>query len=106
MMRIELLGASFQIQSDESPEYIEQLLEHFRSRVEQIEQTVATGDPLKKSILAALLVTDELFSDRQNRASSGSVHIAPEDADEIAQITSRIISEIDATLPVSERPED
>ncbi len=106
MMRIELLGASFQIQSDESPEYIEQLLEHFRSRVEQIEQTVATGDPLKKSILAALLVTDELFSERENRSSSGSVRIAPEDADEIERITTRIISNIDASLPLSDPTED
>lgn len=105
-MRIELLGASFQIQSDESPEYIEQLLEHFRSRVDQIEQTVATGDPLKKSILAALLVTDELFSERRHRDATGSVRIAPEEAHEIERITSRIISNIDATLPVSDHPED
>jgi cell division protein ZapA len=106
MMRIELLGASFQIQSDESPEYIEQLLEHFRSRVDQIEETVATGDPLKKSILAALLVTDELFSEREHRDASGSVRIAPEEASEIEEITTRIISSIDASLPSSEDSED
>ncbi|MEX2442372.1 MAG: cell division protein ZapA [Alkalispirochaeta sp.] len=106
MMRIELLGASFQIQSDESPEYIDQLLEHFRTRVEQIEQSVATGDPLKKSILAALLVTDELFSEREHRNASGAVRIAPEEANEIEKITTRIISDIDASLPASEYPED
>ncbi len=106
MMRIELLGASFQIQSDESPEYIEQLLEHFRSRVEQIEQSVATGDPLKKSILAALLVTDELFSEREHRTPSGHVRIDPEEAQEIEQITTRIISDLDASLPASDQAED
>ena len=106
MMRIELLGASFQIQSDESPEYIEQLLQHFRNRVEQIEQSVATGDPLKKSILAALLVTDELFSEREHRTASGHVRIDPEEADEIEEITSRIISDIDASFPIAEQLED
>lgn len=90
MMRIELLGASFQIQSDERPEYIEQLLTHYRSRIEKIEQSVATGDPLKKAILAALLVTDELFSERER----GSL---PE-AEEIERITSRLLSQLDDTL--------
>lgn len=90
MMRIELLGTSFQIQSDERPEYIEQLLAHYNSRIERIEGSVATGDPLKKAILAALLVTDELFTERER----GPVP----DAEEIEQITSRLLSQLDDTL--------
>lgn len=99
-MRIELLGASFQIQSDESPEYIERILAHYTDRVAEIEGTVATGDPLKKAILAALLVTDELFRERERGRSPGS--LAPEDAAEIERITTRLIERIDSTLPVSE----
>ena len=99
-MRIELLGASFQIQSDESPEYIERILAHYTERVGEIEATVATGDPLKKAILAALLVTDELFRERERGRSSDS--LAPEDAEEIERITTRPIEHIDSTLPDSE----
>ena len=99
MMRIELLGASFQIQSDESPEYIEQLLSHYRSRIEQIEHTVATGDPLKKAILAALLVTDELFSEREQSVVPGEPQIKPEDAEEISAITTRLLSDLASSLP-------
>jgi cell division protein ZapA len=88
MMRIELLGTSFQIQSDESPEYIERVLAYYTARVEEIERTVATSDPLKKAILAALLVTDELFARRDTDT----------DAQEIEQITSRLLARLDATV--------
>jgi cell division protein ZapA (FtsZ GTPase activity inhibitor) len=99
MMRIDLLGASFQIQSDESPEYIDRLLTHFRSRIEQIEQSVATADPLRKAILAALLVTDELFSERDGNAPADKAPLSPADAEEIDAITSRLLRRLDSTLP-------
>jgi len=101
-MRIDLLGASFQIQSDESPEYIDRLLTHFRSRIEQIEQSVATADPLRKAILAALLVTDELFSERDGKAPANNPPLSPADAEEIDAITSRLLLRLESTLPDGE----
>lgn len=97
MMRIELLGTSFQIQSDESPEYVAQILEHYRTRVEDIESTVATGDPLKKAILAALLVTDELFRARNTQSTAPQV-LPAEHAQEIERITQSLIERIDVSL--------
>lgn len=101
-MRIDLLGASFQIQSDESPEYIDRLLTHFRSRIEQIEQTVATADPLRKAILAALLVTDELFNERDRKAHDSDLPLSSADAEEIDAITSRLLLRLESTLPDGE----
>ncbi|POR03963.1 hypothetical protein AU468_04670 [Alkalispirochaeta sphaeroplastigenens] len=92
MMRIDLLGTSFQIQSDEEPEYLETILDYYRERLREIEETVATRDPLKQSILAALVVTDELFRSRSRGA-------APEEAGEIAEITHRLLQSIDHVLP-------
>lgn len=98
MTRIELLGTSFQIQSDESPEYLERLLRHYGDRVDEIERSVSTGDPLKKAILAALLVTDELF-----RADTGTDRrvesIGPEEVEEIGSIADRLIDQINQVLP-------
>ena len=101
MTRIELLGASFQIQSDESPEYIERLLRHYRSRVIEIERSVTTGDPLKKAILAALLVTDELFRHQSGNDDRGSERavLSLKEIEEIDTITDRIINQIDQALP-------
>ncbi|SIQ88793.1 Cell division protein ZapA, inhibits GTPase activity of FtsZ [Alkalispirochaeta americana] len=92
MMRIDLLGTSFQIQSDEEPEYLEEILSYYRDRLQEIEETVATRDPLKKSILAALVVTDELFRSRSEGASS-------EDVGEIEEIAHRLLQSIDEILP-------
>lgn len=96
-MRIELLGTSFQIQSDESPEYIETILNYYRERVVEIEATVATADPLKKAILAALLVTDEL-----HRLKSGSAvsdrGIPGDDAREIERITTSLLERLEDSL--------
>lgn len=100
MMRIELLGTSFQIQSDESPDYIATILNHYRERVADIESSVATGDPLKKAILAALLVTDELYRERQRDVSGADTHRIPLDhVDEIEKITTSLIEKIDSTFP-------
>lgn len=92
MMRIELLGTSFQIQSDEDPSYIEEILAYYRERIGEIESTVATTDPLKKAILAALLVTDELFRTRAPQSEAAV-------AGEIDVITRRLLERIDNALP-------
>lgn len=98
-MRIELLGTSFQIQSDESPEYVARILDHYHQRVEQIEGSVATGDPLKKAILAALLVTDELFREREGDTSGPQAITLPVDqAQEIERITTSLIERLDVSL--------
>ncbi len=93
MMRIEVLGTSFQIESDEDPVYVEKILQYYRDRVNEIERSVATGDPLKKAILAALLITDELFRSRNSGGPGG---------DEIERITNRLIQTIDTTLKQSD----
>lgn len=102
-MRIELLGASFQIKSDESPEYLRRILDHVRARVTEIERTVATDDPLKKAILAAFLITDDLIRER-DRAHSATDGVP--DAGEIAAITSRLIERIDQIIPEAEAEAD
>jgi cell division protein ZapA (FtsZ GTPase activity inhibitor) len=91
MMRIDLLGVSFQIQSDEDPEYVEKILGYYRDRIQEIEDTVATGDPLKKAILAALLVTDELFRCREEKTD-------PTLTGEVEAITRRLLERIDDAL--------
>lgn len=94
MVRIELLGTSFTIDADESPEYLNDLVDYLRSQVQEIEKTVATSDPLKKAILAALLVTDELFQEQQK---DNEDPLSPE-ADEIERIATRMIKLLNQTL--------
>lgn len=90
-MRIDLLGTSFSIETDESPEYLERIIHYYRGRIREIESSVSTSDPLKKAILAAILSIDELFSLKEEQL--------PEDQQvELSQITERLIKTLDESL--------
>lgn len=92
MIRVELLGTSFQVDSDSSEDYLASLVEYLEGRVAEVEQMTETRDPLKTAILAALLTADDLF---QARASK----LPERDAEEISRITRALIERIDANLP-------
>ena len=92
MIRVELLGTSFQVDSDSSEDYLISLVEYLEGRIAEVEQMTGTRDPLKTAILAALLTADDLF---QARASN----LPERDAEEISRITRALIERIDANLP-------
>lgn len=58
--RIEMLGASFTIQSDEKPEYVDSLIRQFKIRSESVRVNTRTEDPLRIAILTGLFLIDEL----------------------------------------------
>ncbi|HUX13476.1 MAG TPA: cell division protein ZapA [Spirochaetia bacterium] len=93
-MRIELLGTSFTLQSDEDPEYLADLLDFYRTKIEEISRSVSTRDSLKLAILSALLVTDELFKERRH-----SQETAASTGEELGRITEELIAKIDAAMP-------
>jgi cell division protein ZapA (FtsZ GTPase activity inhibitor) len=63
-MRIELLGTSFTIHTDEDPERVRDLVDYYKTKVQEIQGSVSTSDPLKIAILAGLLSADEVFKAR------------------------------------------
>ena len=92
LTRIELLGTSFTIRSQEDEAYFKDVVAYFRKRVEEAAGKNAIVDPLKVSILVALNVVDELFKER---IASGA---AAEDARQAGEVTTRMISRIDRAL--------
>ena len=88
-MRIDLLGAEFTIQTDENPEYLEEVVELYRSKINEIRGSVGTSDPLKIAILAGILVADEFLKQTGTQRTS---------AEEAAKITVGLISELEAAL--------
>lgn len=94
-VRVELLGASFVIQTDESKEYVESLLAYLGSKIETVKAASKVDDPLKASILAGVFLVDELYRERVD-ASVRSGLAAPEiDVEAVAE---RLIARIDDTL--------
>lgn len=58
-MRIDLLGAEFNIKTDQDPEYLSEVVEYFRRKTEEVRASVGTSDPLKIAILAGILTADD-----------------------------------------------
>jgi len=88
-MQIELLGTSFSVRTDEDPEYFQEVVEHFRAKVHEIQRSVSTSDPLKIAILAGILASDDYMklTGRQRR-----------EAAEARRITDTILSELERAL--------
>jgi len=93
-VRVEMLGASFTIQTDESKDYVESLIAYLRSKVETVKSTAKVDDPLKVSILAALFLVDELYRERLDASARST---AEPDVD-LGTVAERLISRIDASL--------
>lgn len=97
-MRIDLLGAEFNIKTDEDPEYLEEVVQVYRSKIDEVRASVQTPDPLKVAILAGILTADDLLK------QTGAERAAET---ETAQIALRLISELESALEPdieSERP--
>lgn len=57
---IDLLGTSFSISTDESPEYMESLIADLRQRMTRLSGATKVTDPLRLSILTGIVLLDEL----------------------------------------------
>ena len=99
--RIEVLGTSFVIQSDESAEHLARLSSYVKARIEEVKARYAFADPLTVSVLAALNIADDMFKSREGREPAGS-------GEEVASVAERLISRIDDELlehtPYEEEP--
>jgi cell division protein ZapA (FtsZ GTPase activity inhibitor) len=93
-LRIDLLGTSFTIQTDESREYMESILAYIRKHTDAVQRTARVGDPLKASILASVYIVDELFRERSRLPPCD-----PE-ADELGELADRMIDRLDKGLSV------
>jgi cell division protein ZapA (FtsZ GTPase activity inhibitor) len=66
---IEILGVSFTIKTDEQPEYIHGLVEELKNRLSTVSNQMRIVDPLKLSLVTALLSLDELHRDKDQKGA-------------------------------------
>lgn len=97
-LQIDLLGTSFSIKADEDTSYLEQILGYYKRIVNQIETGGALTDPLKISILAGIMLSDELYK-AKGRSLKFQAALENNSADEEAdRITKALIEKIDKVL--------
>lgn len=94
-LRIDVLGASFTIQSDESAEHLQKVSAYLREKVEEVKARYAFATPLTLALLAALNIADELVKERAGRPARSGGAPAPREIEEIA---AGLIEQIDGAL--------
>mgnify|MGYP000884182182 CR=1 FL=1 len=95
-VKVELLGSSFSIQTDESREYLEAVLDKLRVKYAEVKEASRVDDPLKISILAGIYLVDELM--RAKVDGSIRYQLDDERGREMSSIAERLIAAIDDIL--------
>jgi len=93
-LRIEVLGTSFTIQSDESADHLARVSHYLREKIEEVKARYSFATPLTIALLAALNIADELAKERAGRP----VRVPAAPPEEIEQIAAGLIEQIDEAL--------
>lgn len=80
---VEIFGQTYNVRGEGDPEYLAELARFVDSRMREVAAQVATVDPLKIAILAALNIADEFSRFRKRR---------DEKTEELSERLSRAIS--------------
>lgn len=94
-MRIDLLGAEFNIKTDQDPEYLNEVVRLYRDKIDEIRKSVGTQDPLKIAILAGILTADDYLK-LTGTQRTGS--------DEVNRIAGDLIRALDSALEQDDGP--
>ncbi len=87
---VEIFGQTYSVRGDGDPEYLAELARFVDSRMRDVAAQVATVDPMKIAILAALNMADEFSRFRRQREDAAGIWI--ERTEEISDRLSKGIS--------------
>lgn len=92
-LQINILGTFFTIQANEDEEYLNKILDYYKKVVSQVEKDANLSDPLKKAIIAGIMICDELCKEKQKLQYTNKV-INKQDLEEAEKITLRMIDNL------------
>lgn len=95
-LQIDLLGTSFALKADETDEYLGNLLKYYERYTSQIQQSGTLTNPLQVSILAGIMVCDELFKAKNGEDSTKANF--DEINEKLERLTLEMINKIDTVL--------
>jgi len=98
-LKIDVLGTSFVIQSEESAEHLARLSSYVKTRIEEVKSRYSFADPLTIAVLAALNIADDMFKSREGR----ELQFAGE---EISSVAERLLDRMDDELLQHTPPEE
>ena len=87
---VEIFGQSYNVRGEGDPDYLTELAQFVDSRMREVAAQVATVDPVKIAILAALNIADEFSRYRKTRESAAGMWV--EKTEEISNRLGKVIS--------------
>jgi cell division protein ZapA len=105
-LKIDLLGTSFTIKASEDDLYLKKLLGYYTKLIDQIRSSGILKDKLQMSILAGIMLCDELYKEKSEKtqihlnppADSSSVILDKDESDRAEQIAIDLIEKINKVL--------
>ena len=94
-LQINLLGTSFTIQANEDDEHLQKLLGYYSRIVQDVSQIDSVKTPLQTSILAGIMLCDEVYKEKSNAVAmekNQTQNAQPLDDEESAEIERRTIA--------------
>ncbi|HIW36080.1 MAG TPA: cell division protein ZapA [Candidatus Treponema faecavium] len=101
ILTIDLLDTKFTIKADEDDAYLENLLAYYRKTIQQIGRDTALTNPTQLSILAGIMLCDELYKEKTqiNKYKKLQEHKQPDTADDkTEQLALSLIAKLDKAL--------
>jgi cell division protein ZapA len=86
---VEIFGQTYNVRGNGDPDYLAELARFVDNRMREVAAQVATVDPLKIAILAALNIADEFSRFRDQRENAAGMWI--EKTEEISERLSEVI---------------
>ena len=86
---VEIFGQTYNVRGDGDPNYLAELAQFVDSRMREVAGQVATVDPMKIAILAALNIADEFSRYRIQREDAAGIWV--ERTEEISERLSEVV---------------
>jgi cell division protein ZapA len=86
---VEIFGQTYNVRGEGDPDYLMELARFVDSRMREVAAQVATVDPMKIAILAALNIADEFSRYRKQREDAAGIRI--ERTEEITDRLSEVV---------------
>ncbi len=86
---VEIFGQAYNVRGEGDPGYLLELARFVDTRMREVAAQVATVDPMKIAILAALNIADELSRTRKQREGAAGAWL--ERAEEITDRLSKVV---------------
>jgi cell division protein ZapA len=91
VVQVDIHGQRYPIRSDLDPQYVAELAAFVDEKMRQVSLELASADPVRLAVVAALNITDELFRTRAD--ASGESSRVNSRAAEIERLVDSVLSE-------------